>query len=188
MNYIGYIYDGNGVKRAKSINGGQQHTYVDGIEGNGTDVVLIHTDEGVAQNNGGVFTYQYNLSDHLGNVRYTFNIYGGVKRRLQSDDYYAFGKRKSSGSPVSLNNKYLYNGKEMQDELASAGEDGQLDYGARFYDPVIGRWNVVDPMVDGREWLSGYNYVQNNPILRIDPTGAFDWVMDANKMGKFMNG
>ncbi|GAB5524248.1 MAG: hypothetical protein Roseis2KO_21200 [Roseivirga sp.] len=29
-------------------------------------------------------------------------------------------------------------------------------------------------MADQRNWLTTYNYVQNNPIVRIDPTGAID--------------
>ncbi|MFN0290111.1 RHS repeat-associated core domain-containing protein [Pedobacter helvus] len=144
--------------------------YVDGIQYTNGNIDLIQTGEGTALNSGGTYSYRYNLSDHLGNVRTVFDIYGGVVRILQRDDYYAFGLRKSGlngNGAVSLDNKYLYNGKELQDELE------QYDYGARFYDPVIGRWNVVDPLAEKDRGWSPYNYVRNNPLRYIDPDGMF---------------
>ena len=66
------------------------------------------------------------------------------------------------------NNRYRYNGKELESAT------GFYEYGARWYDAAVGRWNAVDPLADQRSWVSPYNYVQNNPILRIDPTGALD--------------
>lgn len=42
------------------------------------------------------------------------------------------------------------------------------------YDPAIARWNGVDALAEGRNWLSPYQYVQNSPMIRIDPDGNFD--------------
>ena len=43
------------------------------------------------------------------------------------------------------------------------------------------RFLSVDPLASERSWVSPYNFVQNNPVNRVDPTGALDdWVQDAD--------
>jgi RHS repeat-associated protein len=173
---VSYQYDATGRKLRK-VSGSTTTEYVNGIQYTGTTIDFIQTEAGRAIPNGGTaFKYEYNLTDHLGNVRYSFDIHNGGVRKLQEDDYYPFGLQ-IARQAGSLDNKYLYNGKEKQDELK------QYDYGARFYDPVIGRWNVIDPLTDQRNWLTPYNYVQNNPIMRIDPTGALDDII-VDEVGK----
>ncbi|MHB2226945.1 interleukin-like EMT inducer domain-containing protein [Calditrichota bacterium LG24] len=48
-------------------------------------------------------------------------------------------------------------------------------FGARYYDPEVGRWLSVDPMGYKTPYLSSYNYVRNNPLNRFDLDGREDW-------------
>ena len=66
--------------------------------------------------------------------------------------------------------KPRYTGHEREEDI---DPDGKAVYyaGARYYDAMIGRWNVVDP----KDYLfpshSPYNYVFNNPVNITDPDG-----------------
>ncbi|MDP9080019.1 MAG: hypothetical protein M3O71_21545 [Bacteroidota bacterium] len=112
----------------------------------------------------------------MGNTRAVFTDIDGSGTITGADiqqfsDYYAFGREISYSQNFipSPDNKYKYNGKEFQQDLV------EYDYGARFYDAVIGRWNVVDPLAEiSRRWTP-YRYGFDNPIGVTDPDGMAEY-------------
>jgi RHS repeat-associated protein len=50
-------------------------------------------------------------------------------------------------------------------------DTGLTRFGARDYDPQIGRWTTKDPIRFGGGDTNLYGYVVNDPINRLDPTG-----------------
>jgi RHS repeat-associated protein len=132
------------------------------------------------------YSYVFNYTDHLGNVRlsYTKNPSTNALDIIEESNYYPFGLKHNSYNVDNYQPeyKYQYNGKEMQDEL----QLNLYDFGARNYDPVLGRWMNVDPLAEKMRRHSPYNYAFNNPIYFIDPDGmqADDWINWTGKDGQ----
>ena len=122
--------------------------------------------------------YEYFLKDHLGNTRVVFggNIIPASADVIQTNNYYPFGLLMSSSNYATSvdnydQNRYFYNGKELQnDDLGGVSLDW-LDFGMRFYDPVLARFTGVDPIAEDYYYVTPYNYAENSPIVNIDLWG-----------------
>ena len=114
--------------------------------------------------------------DHLGNIRLSYSDSDGNGTISQSEiieenNYYPFGlKHKGYNSVITSTNPaqdYKYNGKELNDELWL----NTYDFGARNYNPALGRWMNIDPLSARYDSNSPYNFTINNPIYFVDPDG-----------------
>lgn len=122
------------------------------------------------------------MTDHLGNVRVVLSdkkeanlsttpptilsFYPDVEGW---NDYGAFGSEIPGRSYNSPDYRYGFNGMEKDDEVKGSGNS--YDFGARVYDPRLGRWLAKDPQAGKYPDLSPYNFVANNSIIAIDPNG-----------------
>jgi RHS repeat-associated protein len=168
---IQYFYDASGVKWLKKATTGslKQTAYCGSFvyeynSGYRLDYVL--TPEGMIDISGSTSQYLYFLKDHLGNTRTVLDDDGDP---IQTSDYYPFGMEFTGMQ--GGDNKYLYNGKELQDNLLDGKGLDWYDYGARFYDPALGRWHVMDPLAEKYINTTPYHYALNNPVLLIDTDG-----------------
>ena len=70
-------------------------------------------------------------------------------------------------STDSEEQQFKYNGKEFNPMSGI----NLYDYGARFYDPAIGRFTTQDPLAEKYGPTSPYVYCLNNPMNCVDPDG-----------------
>ena len=103
------------------------------------------------------------VKDHLGSNRLVVDGNGNIE---EVNHYYPFGALMGDRCGVSQNN-YKYIGKELD---TMYGWNMQ-DHKARWYDPVVGRWIVTDPLQGKYASFSTYCYALNNPPLLKDYDG-----------------
>ncbi len=193
------LYDAGGFKRQKQIIGTNDEKTIDYFGGidyiDGEMAYYQHAEGRIVKDSEDNWIFEYCLKDHLGNTRVMFrdlNNDGTIstlveeEEFLQENHYYPFGMSFANGenSPFNKypssygknNQDFKYNGKELQDEVFRVVDDveielGLYDYGARFYDPSIGRFTGVDPISDQFPHVSTYNYAENEPVGSIDLWG-----------------
>ena len=176
-NKIQYIYDATGVKLAKkvmannAILGGSSYYLGNFVYDWDKNLQYILTSEGRLVPTGNTYRYEYFMKDHLGNTRATYAAAApGLPQVMEYQHYYPFGMQLEAlgyTSGADLKNNYLYNGKELQEDYGL----NWYDYGARMYDPVIGRWTTVDPLAEKYKNTSPYVYCIDNPLKYIDSDG-----------------
>ncbi|MDR6969107.1 RHS repeat-associated protein [Flavobacterium arsenatis] len=207
---ITYIYNALGQKMLKHVlnqspDGEHQNVvteYLGGYQYIAGVLEFFPTSEGyVRVTNGNIFNYVYNYTDHLGNIRLSYTNDDNTAQVLEENHYYPFGMRHSynrrildwGGSigtggiyaivqPVRRSNyQYKYNGKEYQDELSL----NWYDYGARNYDPALGRFFNIDRMAEMFERMTPYQYAGNTPTYFIDRNGEYIDINDPNGTDKY---
>ena len=115
----------------------------------------------VAMRRDGVVTWLH--GDHLGSASLTTSITGTKVSEMR---YKPFGETRWAGT--------LPTDKTFTGQRAEAGLGSLMDYGARMYSPVVGRFLSADTVVPepGRpQSLNRFAYTYNNPLKFIDPTG-----------------
>jgi len=65
--------------------------------------------------------------------------------------------------------RFSFNGMEKDDEVKGVGNS--LDFGARIYDPRLGRWLSLDPLAKKYPNSSPYSAFADNPIVIVDKDG-----------------
>ncbi|WP_417888153.1 RHS repeat domain-containing protein [Zunongwangia sp.] len=147
------------------------------------ELQFFSTPEGYVSYDNGQFNYVYNYVDHLGNVRLSYtdaNQNNGNPVDLQivqEKNYYPFGLTHQgyndggSGLGNDAAKCYGFGGKELQDETFSGNSLDWYDFGARNYNPDLGRWMNLDPLAEAYVNSTPYSYALNNPIFFVDPDG-----------------
>jgi RHS repeat-associated protein len=106
--------------------------------------------------------YVWFIKDHLGSTR---QIIDSVSTNSMKRDYYPFGENQTAAGDSI---QFQFTGKELDNK------SGLYYFGARYYDPSMGRWLAPDPMAGKFPDISPYNYCHNNPLRMVDPTGMED--------------
>jgi RHS repeat-associated protein len=161
---IDYVVDPQDRRVAKKVNGVvvKRWVYRDQLkplaEFDGTGSLVARYIRGVTVKGG--ISYRV-VADDLGTPRLLVNsTTGAVVQRLDTDGWGQVTSDSSAGFQVFGFAGGIYD-----------PDTGLVRFGARDYDPVVGRWTAKDPIRFEGGQANLYVYVFNDPVNNTDPTG-----------------
>jgi RHS repeat-associated protein len=177
-----YVYDGAGQRVRKSNSGSNGTLYWLGsgsnvlletsMNGTPTEEYVFFGGKRIARRDVSTGAVHYYFSDHVGSASVITTSTGAIQKEA---DYYPYGgELPVSGSD---SNNYKFTGKERD------SESGLDNFGARYDSSAIARFMSPDAKLMSSRHLAfpqkwnKYAYVQNNPLLRVDPDGLDDYVI-----------
>ena len=126
---------------------------------------------------------RYELTDHLGNVTSVLtdeilgvNADGNIGYEyfqphvVSAQGYEPFGSLLPGRNYSSGSYRFGFNGMPKDDEVHGA-TGTSYDFGARLFDPRVGRWYGLDPLVSEYPAIGPYVFALNAPLLFKDPNG-----------------
>ena len=172
---IFFTYDGSG-QRVRKTTGLNTTLYFGNVYEirNGTGFIHLYANgQRVASvSTDGSGNIQYYHVNHLGSSAAITNQNSIPQQNI---DYYPYGSYQP-GTPTAPAGgfpgvHYTFTGQERDDET------GLYNYGARLYDPLLGRFISPDSIISKPRKLQAFNrysYVLNNPLKYVDPSGHQD--------------
>ena len=183
-----FIYDGDGG-RVKVITSSETTTYIGSLYeaslrasagGHGEAISIkkhiflgstrICTVEGTVPEGGlspATWSYRYCHQDHIGSSNVITDETGQIAQLLEYSPYGLTSREEGA-----YNTNYRFTGKLFDTSTAL------YYYGARYYDPELGRFiqpDTIVPYPDDPQSFNRYSYCRNNPITYIDPSGHAFW-------------
>lgn len=168
--WIKYTYLGSGELVKTEYSNGEIWEFNNGLIFKNGEFYSLNIPEGRAIYNGGSWQYEFDYKDHLGNTRVSFKADGSTLVQTAKTDMDPWGVvLKGTGLENSFQNRFEFQGKETEKTFGL----NRINFGARSYNPTIGRFDRTDPMAEFFPGINPYTYAVNNPVLFNDRFGLY---------------
>ncbi|MFH1202244.1 MAG: RHS repeat-associated core domain-containing protein [Candidatus Omnitrophota bacterium] len=160
-----FAYDGDGGRVKKTV-GSNTTTYIGSLfekDSSGKTTKYIFSGANRVCTVESTGDKYFHHSDHLGSSNVVSDDNGQQIGLTEFTPYGSVSQQAGTFDP-----KHKFTGKELD------ASTGLYFYGARYYDPTIGRFITADTIVQSPydpQSLNRYSYCRNNPLNYTDPTG-----------------